>query len=107
MTTLALETDAELKAEGYDPSDEDFYQEIDSRLRSKFPERFATQTETVQRQQEASTPAQVVGGASRTSSASSGKKVRLTPEHIRLAEKWGISLDNYAADTLKVEQADA
>jgi len=106
MTTLALETDAELKAEGYDPSDEDFYQEIDSRLRSKFPERFATQTETVQRQQEASTPAQVVGGASRTSSASSGKKVRLTKEDIRLAEKWGISLDKYAAEKLKVEKAD-
>jgi len=48
----------------------------------------------------------VVGGASRTSSASSGKKVRLTKEDIRLAEKWGISLDKYAAEKLKVEKAD-
>lgn len=108
MTTLALEVDAELKAEGYDPSDEDFYQEIDSRLRGKFPQRFTGQTEETQtRSQGTSTPAQVVGGASRTSSTSqSGKKVRLTKEDIRLAEKWGIPLEQYAAEKLKVEKAD-
>ena len=108
MTTLALEVDAELKAEGYDPSDEDFYQEIDSRLKAKFPQRFSTQQEpTQERQQETSNPAQVVGGASRTSSAAqSGKKVRLTKEDIRLAEKWGIPLEQYAAEKLKVEKAD-
>ena len=106
MTTLALEVDAELKSEGFDPTEEDFYQEIDSRLRSKFPQRFEPQTETVERQQETSTPAQVVGGASRTSSASSGKKVRLTKEDVRLAEKWGIPLEQYAAEKLKVDKAD-
>jgi hypothetical protein len=108
MTTLALEVDAELKAEGYDPSDGDFYEEIDSRLKAKFPQRFSTGQEPSQeRQQEASNPAQVVGGASRTSTASqSGKKVRLTKEDIRLAEKWGIPLEQYAAEKLKVEKAE-
>lgn len=106
MTTLALEVDAELKSEGFDPTEEDFYQEIDSRLRSKFPQRFDPQTEAVERQQETSTPAQVVGGASRTSSTSSGKKVRLTKEDVRLAEKWGIPLEQYAAEKLKVNQAE-
>lgn len=106
MTTLALEIDAELKSEGFDPTEEDFYQEIDSRLRSKFPQRFDPQTEAVERQQETSTPAQVVGGASRTSSTSSGKKVRLTKEDVRLAEKWGIPLEQYAAEKLKVNQAE-
>tara|TARA_R110002126_G_scaffold100207_2_gene231612 strand:- start:1243 stop:2208 length:966 start_codon:yes stop_codon:yes gene_type:complete len=106
MTTLALETDAELKAEGYDPTDEDFYQEIDARLRSKFPERFGG---TPNRQQEASPPAQVVGGASRTSSSQSsgsGRKVKLSKEDLRLADKWGISLEQYAAEKLKVGNAD-
>ena len=105
MTSLALEIDQELKTEGYDPSEEDFYEEIDSRLRAKYPQRFGVEEEE-QRQQETSTPAQVVGGASRTSSASSGKKVRLTKEDVRLAEKWGVSLEQYAAEKLKVEQAD-
>lgn len=106
MTSLALEIDQELKTEGYDPSEEDFYQEIDSRLRVKYPQRFSAEEVEEQRQQETSTPAQVVGGASRTSSASSGKKVRLTKEDVRLAEKWGVPLEQYAAEKLKVEQAD-
>ena len=73
MTTLALEVDAELKAEGYDPSEEEFYEEIDARLKAKFPQRFGNQAVAQEeRMQETSTPAQVVGGASRTSPASSG-----------------------------------
>ena len=105
MTTLALEIDQELKTEGYDPTDEDFYKEIDTRLRSKYPQRFGEEVQQ-EREQETSTPAQVVGGASRTSSASSGKKVRLTKEDVRLAEKWGIPLEQYAAEKLKVDKAD-
>ena len=105
MTTLALEIDQELKTEGYDPTDEDFYKEIDTRLRSQYPQRFGGEVQQ-EREQETSTPAQVVGGASRTSSASSGKKVRLTKEDVRLAEKWGIPLEQYAAEKLKVDTAD-
>lgn len=105
MTTLALEIDQELKTEGYDSTDVDFYKEIDTRLRSKYPQRFGGEVQE-ERVQETSTPAQVVGGASRTSSASSGKKVRLTKEDVRLAEKWGIPLEQYAAEKLKVDTAD-
>ena len=105
MTTLALEIDQELKTQGYDPTDEDFYKEIDTRLRSQYPQRFGGEVQQ-EREQETSTPAQVVGGASRTSSASSGKKVRLTKEDVRLAEKWGIPLEQYAAEKLKVDKAD-
>lgn len=104
MTTLALEIDSELKGEGYDPSEEEFYQEIDSRLRNRFPERF--EGGQSQREQETSPPAQVVGGASRTSTASSNNKVKLSKEDIRLAEKWGIPLEQYAAEKLKVERAE-
>lgn len=103
MTTLALEIDSDLKNEGYDPSEVEFYQEIDSRLRQKFPERFGVEQ---QRQQETSSPAQVVGGASRTSTASSNKKVKLSQEDVRLANKWGIPLEQYAAEKLKVERAE-
>ena len=50
-------------------------------------------------------PAQVVSGASR-SSPSSNKKVKLSKEDVRLANKWGIPLEQYAAEKLKVTQAD-
>jgi len=103
MTTLALEIDSDLKNEGYDPSEVEFYQEIDSRLRERYPERFGIEQ---QRQQETSSPAQVVGGASRTSTSLSNKKVKLSKEDVRLANKWGIPLEQYAAEKLKVERAE-
>jgi len=102
MTAAALALDADLKEQGFDPSDPDFYNEIDSRLRTEFPHKFATK-ESVQEQP--SQPAQVVAGASR-STPSSNKKVKLTKEDVRLANNWGIPLEQYAAEKLKVQNAD-
>jgi len=102
MTAAALALDADLKEQGFDPSDPDFYSEIDSRLKTEFPHKF-TVKESVQEQP--SQPAQVVAGASR-STPSSNKKVKLTKEDVRLAGKWGIPLEQYAAEKLKVENAD-
>ena len=42
MTASALAIDAELKNEGYSPNDEDFYDEIDKRMRAAFPNKFTT-----------------------------------------------------------------
>jgi len=47
----------------------------------------------------------VVSGGSR-SSPSSRNKVKLSQEDLRLAEKWNIPLETYAAQKLKVAQAD-
>jgi len=102
MTAAALALDADLKEQGFDPSDPDFYNEIDSRLKTEFPHKFATK-ESVQEQP--SQPAQVVAGASR-STPSSNKKVKLTKEDVRLANNWGIPLEQYAAEKLKVQNAD-
>jgi len=101
MTAAALALDADLKEQGFDPSDPDFYNEIDSKLKENFPHKFTTQ-ESVQEQP--SQPAQVVAGASR-STPSSNKKVKLTKEDVRLAQNWGIPLEQYAAEKLKVENA--
>ena len=102
MTAAALALDADLKEQGFDPSDPDFYNEIDGRLKTEFPHKFAA-TESVQEQP--SQPAQVVAGASR-STPSSNKKVKLTKEDVRLAQNWGIPLEQYAAEKLKVQNAD-
>ena len=103
MTAAALAIDAELKNEGYDPNDNDFYQEIDNRIKNTFPQKFGEVKERVQ--ESTSTPAQVVSGSSRSSPSSKGK-VKLTQEDMRLAEKWNIPLETYAAQKLKVTQAD-
>lgn len=110
MTAAALTIDQELKGEGYDPSDDDFYEEVDSRLRQRYPHKFQdanSEPETPRLQDTATSSAQVVAGASRTPKTSqSNNKVKLTQEDVRLANKWGIPLEKYAAEKLKVEQAD-
>ena len=103
MTAAALAIDAELKNEGYDPNDNDFYQEIDNRIKNTFPQKFGEVKERVQ--ESTSTPAQVVSGSSRSSPSSKGK-VKLTQEDMRLAEKWNIPLEQYAAEKLKVDDAE-
>ena len=105
-TAAALAIDAELKGEGYDPSDDEFYEEIDRRLETAFGQTSNRVQETEEQSNSGtSQPAQVVSGASR-SSPSANKKVKLTKEDVRLANKWGIPLEQYAAEKLKVTSAD-
>jgi hypothetical protein len=101
MTAAALAIDSDLKNLGLDPSSDDFYIEVDKRLQESFPHKF----EEGVRKQSPTQTAQVVAGASR-SSASSGKKVKLTQEDMRLAKKWDIPLEMYAAEKLKIDGAD-
>ena len=103
MTAAALAIDAELKGEGYDPQDQDFYQEIDNRLKQAFPQKLGNSQERVQ--ENTSQPAQVVSGGSRSSSSSS-RKVKLSKEDVALAQKWNIPLEKYAAEKLKVDDSD-
>ena len=98
-TAAALALDAELKSEGYDPNDNEFYEEIDKRLEKAFG------GSSVRVEENTSQPSQVVSGASR-SSRNSGSKVKLSKEDVRLANKWGIPLEQYAAEKLKVTTAD-
>ena len=103
MTAAALAIDADLKEQGYDPEDEDFYDEVNNRIQEAFPHKFGEVQERVQ--ENTNKPAQVVSGASR-SSPNSGRKIKLSKEDVNLANKWGIPLEKYAAEKLKVNQAD-
>ena len=105
-TAAALALDAELKGEGYDPNDEEFYEEIDRRLETAFGQASNRVQETEGQSNSGTTqPAQVVSGASR-SSPSSVKKVKLSKEDVRLANKWGIPLEKYAVEKMKASSAD-
>ena len=109
MTAVALEIDNQVQEDGFDPTDDEYYKEVDRRMAEQFPNKFGKATKEVATEtpvpQETSTPAQVVAGASHTPAPSSSKKVNLSQEDVRLAEKWGISLEQYAAEKLKVEKA--
>ena len=108
MTYGALEIDKQLKAEGYDPSDDDFYEEVNKRLYETFPNKFKgnSEVQNSQPRQQETSPAQVVAGTSRSPSTASNRKVKLSQEDIRLANKWQIPLEVYAAEKLKVDKAE-
>ena len=78
--------------EGYDPKSDEYYEEIDKRLRLEFPHKFGTNDET---KGETTKPVQTVASATR--SAKSGRKtIRLTPTEVAIAKKLGVSLEDYA-----------
>ena len=103
-TAAALAIDADLKEEGFNPTDDDYYSEVDNRLKEAFPHRYKTEEVEEVRKQETS-PAQVVAGGTR-STPSSNKKVKLSKEDVRLANKWNIPLEQYAQEKLKATSAD-
>ena len=97
MTVAALTIDAQLKEEGYNPASPDFYQEVDSRMRQEFPHKFNQQVIEQEVPTQRATQ-QVVAGQSRSPTNSSSKKVKLTQEDVRMAQKWNIPLEKYAAE---------
>ena len=103
-TAAALAIDADLKEEGFNPTDDDYYTEVDSRLKEAFPHKYKTEEFEEVRKQETS-PAQVVAGGTR-STPSSNKKVKLSKEDVRLANKWNIPLEQYAQEKLKATSAE-
>jgi len=104
MTVAALTIDAQLKEEGYNPASPDFYQEVDSRMRQEFPHKFNQQVIEQEVPTQRATQ-QVVAGQSRSPTNSSSKKVKLTQEDVRMAQKWNIPLEKYAAEKARADRA--
>jgi GH15 family glucan-1,4-alpha-glucosidase len=94
MTYTAFDLHKKLtEQEGYDPSSDEYYSEIDKRIRLEFPHKFDT---TNSNKGEVSTkPVQTVASAKR--STNTGRKtVRLTPSQVAIAKKLGVPLEEYA-----------
>jgi len=78
--------------EGYDARSDEYYAEIDKRIRLEFPHKFGNnETQNSTREK----PTQVVASASR-SSKPGRKTVRLTPSQVAIAKKLGVPLELYA-----------
>ncbi|RPJ57086.1 MAG: hypothetical protein EHM12_09585 [Dehalococcoidia bacterium] len=83
-----------VEQEGVDPNSDEYYTELDSRLRSELPKRFADETPQQNRQQRF---APAVAPASRSSGVSSVRRtVRLSPSQIAIAKKLNVPLEEYA-----------
>ena len=87
MTYTAYDIHRELVEEGVDPRTDEYYSEIDKRIRKEFPHKFDGETVTK--------PKQKVASAVRTS-PSGRRTVRLTPSQVAIAKKLGVPLEEYA-----------
>jgi len=85
MTYTAMSFHDELLNEGFDSSSDEYYTEINRRIRKEFPHKFEDQSK----------PRQKVASATRTS-ATGRRTVKLTPSQVAIAKKLGVPLEEYA-----------
>ena len=85
-----------IEREGVDPQSDEYYTELDRRLREEFPKKFAGEQSSNQySRQQRSAPA--VAPASRSSGINSARRtVRLSPSQVAIAKKLGVPLEEYA-----------
>ena len=91
MTYTAFEIHKDLtEKEGYDPSSDEYYAEVDKRIKVDFPHKFGNTDE-----KQTTAPVQTVASAKR--SVKPGRKtVRLTSSQVAIAKKLGVPLEEYA-----------
>ena len=86
MTLTSFSIHRKLMEEGFDPSSDSYYNEVDKRMKETFPHKF-----------ESLTPTQSVASANRGAQPARRKgTVRLTPSQVAIAKKLGVPLNEYA-----------
>ena len=81
--------------EGFDPTSDEYYNEINSRMRKEFPHRFSNGKATEEKKTETKQPVQTVASAVRKTK--SGRRVvKLTPSQIAIAKRLNVPLEEYA-----------
>ena len=87
MTLTSFSIHRKLVEEGFDTKSDEYYSEIDKRMRETFPHKF----------EQVSTPTQTVAPATRSTQPARRKgTVRLTPSQVAIAKKLGVPLSEYA-----------
>ena len=99
MTYTAFEIHKDLVNEGFDPKSDEYYSEVDKRIKVDFPHKFGNTSE-----KQSTAPVQTVASANR--SVKPGRKtVRLTSSQVAIAKKLGVPLEEYAKQLKNTEGA--
>jgi hypothetical protein len=102
MTALAFGLHEKLVRSGINPTSDEYYRRIDSTMQKRFPEYFGDATLDEETPAQRTKPSNVVAPATRSTAP---KKVRLTKTQVALAKKFGLTPEQYARETLKLENA--
>ena len=99
MTYTAFDIHRELvENEGFDPQSDEYYSEVDKRIRVAFPHKF----DKVE-QPAAEPPAQTVASAKRPATKGRRKTVKLTPSQVAISKRLGLPLEEYAKQLIAKE----
>ena len=99
MTYTAFDLHRKLtEEEGIDPRSDEYYKEIDKRIRLEFPHKFDTS-----KNKPVSKPTQTVASATR-SPKTNRKSVRLTSSQVAIAKKLGVPLEEYAKQLMNTKE---
>jgi len=94
MTYTAFDIHKKLvEEEGYDPKTDEYYEEVDSRIRLEFPHKFDKIEQNTTRR---ARPAQAVASANRSATTGRKKTVKLSPSQVAIAKRLGVPLEDYA-----------
>ena len=92
MTYTAFDIHKKLvEDEGFDPQSDEYYSEVDKRIRLEFPHKFGNNKLTTAEQ-----PAQTVASAKRPAGKGRRKTVKLTPSQVAISKRLGVPLEEYA-----------
>jgi len=100
MTSLALGLHEKLVRSGVDAASDEYYKTIDTTMRKRFPEYFGDDSLDEETPAQRTKPSTVVAPASRSTAP---KKVHLSKSALALAKKLGLTPEQYARETIKLE----
>ena len=100
VTSFALGLHQKLVNSGVSPSTDEYFEQIDARVKSKFPEVFGETEERPRSVETPRRPSSVVAPATRSTGA---KKIQLTPTQAALIKKYNLDPKKYVAEVLKLE----
>ena len=100
-TSFALGLHQKLVNSGLDPRSDEYFERIDSRMKSTFPDVFGNE-DRPKSGDGSRRPASVVAPATRSTGA---RKVQLSPTQVALAKKYGLTPQQYAAEVAKLEKS--
>ena len=91
MTYTAFDIHKQLvEQEGFDGQSDEYYAEVDKRIRLEFPHKFDTNKGTT------AEPVQTVASANRPAAKGRRKTVKLTPSQVAISKRLGVPLEEYA-----------
>jgi len=97
-TSVAFAVHKQLENEGFDTESDEYYSEIDKRVRQELPQRFNVEADKK--------PVQTVASATRnTSTGRKQNRIELTPSEQALAKKLGVSFKDYAIQKARLQKS--